>query len=382
MDHVVISTRRARYARARMRLGTLLLRNATVSPTQLDTALRTQVLCGGRLGTNLVELGFLSIDGLTAHLGELFELPVATSHQLDRVTADTARLLDTRVAERHGMIPLGFLQPFRNALAVAMIDPRDNASIERVAVDIGAPIAPYVVPELRALYYLEKLYGVSRTARYVRPGTRRGTAATDERRRTQPPGGLAAPPPLRIEPRRDRRDSATPGGIGGLPPVDFQSACERVDAATNRDEIAQVFLDFAIARFAALAIFLVRDGNALGWRSYTPAGPTPQPIAELSLPIGGVSALQTANDEGRPYLGPPPSAGHPTETSLWSALGVEPASEVFTAPILARHRVVNLLYAHPLAARGFDAATIQELRQLAERASAAYQRLIHETKHR
>ena len=37
-----------------MKLGTLLLRNAAISLSQLESALRTQVLYGGRLGTNLV----------------------------------------------------------------------------------------------------------------------------------------------------------------------------------------------------------------------------------------------------------------------------------------------------------------------------------------
>ena len=39
-----------------MRLGTMLLRDAVITLTQLEQALRAQVLTGGRLGTNLVEL--------------------------------------------------------------------------------------------------------------------------------------------------------------------------------------------------------------------------------------------------------------------------------------------------------------------------------------
>ena len=54
-----------------MKLGTLLLRNAAISLTQLEAALRAQVIYGGRLGTNLVELGFVDLDALSMHLGEL-----------------------------------------------------------------------------------------------------------------------------------------------------------------------------------------------------------------------------------------------------------------------------------------------------------------------
>jgi hypothetical protein len=45
-----------------MKLGTLLLRNAAIGLAQLEAALRNQVLYGGRLGTNLVELGFIDLE--------------------------------------------------------------------------------------------------------------------------------------------------------------------------------------------------------------------------------------------------------------------------------------------------------------------------------
>ena len=361
-----------------MKLGTLLLRNAAITLSQLEAALRTQVLYGGRLGTNLVELGFLDLDALTSHLGELYQLPVANQPLLDQASPDALALLNARDAEALGAIPLGFLDPFPDALAVAMIDPRDEQALEQLSELTRSTISPHIVSELRALYYLEKLYGLPRKARYIRPGTRRVLSSADERRRTQPPGGLVAPPPIRLEPRRRKHDSGGSAITAPPPPVTYQTACDRIDGATHRDEIATALLDFAIGRFGALVVFLVRDGNALGWRAYTIA-PLARPIGELSLPIGGASCLQAANDDARPYRGAPPSAGHPTETQLWASLGVEPATEVFAAPVLVRARIVNLVYAHPLR-RSFEGSTVDELSELAVRASAAYVRLIRQTK--
>ena len=54
-----------------MKLGTLLLRNAAIGLSQLEAALRNQVLYGGRLGTNLVELGFIDLELLGSYLAEL-----------------------------------------------------------------------------------------------------------------------------------------------------------------------------------------------------------------------------------------------------------------------------------------------------------------------
>jgi hypothetical protein len=360
-----------------VKLGTLLLRNAAISLSQLEGALRTQVLYGGRLGTNLVELGFLDIDVLGAQLGELYQLPVATQALLNGVRPEVLARVSARTAATLGVIPLGHLPPFMDALAVAMIDPKDDHAIDQLADQVGASISPYIVSELRALYYLEKHYGLPRQARFVRPGTRRTLGGLD-RRRTQPPGGIVTPPAVRLEPRRSSGKQAITTPPATQPRVPYSDVVLRIDAARHRDEIAAALLSYADGRFPALVMFLVRDGNALGWRAYTEA-PLPHPVTELSLPIGGTSALQCANDDLRPFRGKPPAAAAPTERALWQFLGVEPPAEVLVAPVAVRQRAVNLVYAHPRGDR-FDGTTPDELCELVVRTSEAYVRLIRQAK--
>jgi hypothetical protein len=377
-----------------MKLGTLLLRNAAISLTQLEAALRAQVLYGGRLGTNLVELGFLDVDGLAVHLAELLGLPAATGALLDAAPRDVLDTIGSEVADHHGVVPLGFLPPFRDALAVAMVDPRDEAALDDLHRHTGHPIAPYVVPELRLLYYLEKHYGVPRKARFVRPGTRRILTSADERRRSQPAGGLVMPPAVRLEPRRKRTstgnlDAGAPEPFSGAdgsgptaPPLAYPTACDRIDHAQHRDEIAQVLVDFAVGRFEVLIVFLVRDGNALGWRAHVATARGARvPLEELALPLGGASALQSAHDALRPFRGATPSAAHPVESRLWQDLGVEPPpAEMLVTPIIVKQRVVNLVYAHAPAGAPITDVFHDELCELAVRASTAYVRLIRQSK--
>ncbi|HTJ43541.1 MAG TPA: hypothetical protein VL463_15660 [Kofleriaceae bacterium] len=367
-----------------MKLGTLLLRNAAISLTQLEAGLRAQVLYGGRLGTNLVELGFLDVDGLGMYLGELSGLPVASQGLLEAATARVLSLVPPDLADLHGAIPL-YLDP-AGVLAIAMVDPTDELARAELAEKSGHPLLPHVVAELRLLYYLEKHYGVVRKARYIRPGTRRTLAQADERRKTQPAGGLVLPPQVRLEPRKRRVSAETPAvAISATKTLQmmapYQSICDRIDAAPHRDQIAQALVDFGAGRFDAVIIFLIRDGNALGWRGHvgTARGLT-APLEQLSLPLGGTSALQAAHDTLRPFRGTPPSVGRPVETELWTAIGAEPApSQILVTPIIVKQRVVNLVYAHapgPLP----DIAT-DELCELAIRASTAYVRLIRQSKH-
>jgi hypothetical protein len=363
-----------------MKLGTLLLRNAAIGLTQLEAALRNQVLYGGRLGTNLVELGFIDLELLSSYLAELNGLPVATPSLLEAADKGLLDRLGADEAHRLRSVPLGYLD-HRPEVAVAMVDPSDTRAVETLTARLGGKITPYVVPELRALYYLERHFGTPRRARFIRtarPGTEPDVG--DERRKSQPAGGIAMPPTLTLEPRR-RRQSQAPLTHSVPTALSYGAACERIDTATNREQIADTFVDYARGRCDALVILLIRDGNALGWRGYVapPIRPT-LPFEELSLPLGGASALQSAHDSCRTFLGPPPSAAKPVESSLWAALGAEPSPvEILVVPILVKQRAVNLVYAHTLGGSP-PRSLITELQDLAARSETSYMRLIRQTR--
>ena len=111
-----------------MKLGTLLLRNAAIGLSQLEAALRNQVLYGGRLGTNLVELGFIDLELLSTYLAELTGFPVATPTLLDDAERPLLDKLGADDAHRLRSVPLGVLD--NGSAAVAMVDPTDGHAIE------------------------------------------------------------------------------------------------------------------------------------------------------------------------------------------------------------------------------------------------------------
>ena len=367
---------------APVKLGTLLLRNAAIGLSQLEAALRNQVLYGGRLGTNLVELGYIDLELLSAYLAELSGLPIATPTLLDQADAALIEQLGADDAHRLRAIPLGYLGEGTGTVAVALVEPGDSWVVEQIATKLGAQVTPYVVPELRALYYLEKLFGLPRRARFVRPG-RSGSNGDlpGERRRTQPAMGMVMPPALRLEPRRRRASSSAPLAGVVTSAISFATACERIDKATNRDQIAETFAAYAQGRCDALVVLLIRDGNALGWRAWVaPPGALRRPIEELSLPLGGASSLQSAHDAGQPFVGTPPSAARPIEKQLWAALGTQPEPfAVLVVPVLVKQRAVNLVYAH-LVSSPPPNQLVSELGELAARAQASYLRLIRQAR--
>lgn len=341
------------------------------------------MLYGGRLGTNLVELGYIDLELLSAYLAELTGLPIATPTLLDQADAGLIEQLGAEDAHRLRAIPLGYLGEGTGTVAVALAEAGDSRVVEQVAEKLGAKVTPYVVPELRALYYLEKLFGLPRRARFVRAG--RSAAGDgdppDERRRTQPAMGMVMPPSLTLEPRRRRAPSSAPQADAVASAVSFATACERIDTANNRDQIADTFATYAQGRCDALVVLLIRDGNALGWRAWVaPPGVLRRPIEELSLPLGGASSLQSAHDAGQPFVGTPPSAARPIEKQLWAALGTQPEPfAVLVVPVLVKQRAVNLVYAHIVSSSPPN-QLVAELRELAARAQASYLRLIRQAR--
>ncbi len=367
-----------------MKLGTLLLRNAAIGLSQLEGALRNQVLYGGRLGTNLVELGFIDLELLSSYLAELSGYPMATPSLLDEADPELLEKLGSDEAHRQRAIPLAYLGEAKDTIAVAMVDPTDTEALEHLGRELGATITPYVVPELRALYYLERLFGTPRRARFVRsarPGSE-AEPAKDDRRRQQPAQGMVMPPAFTLEPRRRRQSSQQLTSGSHVPHVlSYSAACERIDTATHREQIADVLVDYAKGRCDALVVFLIRDGNALGWRGWiAPPAQPKTPIEELSLPLGGASSLQSAHDAGEAFVGPSPSSAKPVEVKLWAALGTSPEPiDVVVIPILVKQRAVNLVYAHTLGGPP-PQFLITELLDLAVRAQASYLRLIKQAR--
>src|SRR5207253_125578 len=141
----------------------------------------------------LVELGYIDLELLSTYLAEMSGYPVATPSLLDDADKRLLEKLGSDDAHRLRVIPLSYLGEGTDRVAVGMVDPTDDEALAQLRKTLAADITPYVVPELRALYYLEKLFGLPRRARFIRTGRALDDAEPeppkDERRRSVPAAG-------------------------------------------------------------------------------------------------------------------------------------------------------------------------------------------------
>ena len=147
-----------------LKLGELLIKEGVISHKQLEEALKCQVIFGGRLGTNLVEMGMIDEENLVRYLSKQLEVPYASPDQLMSVPPEVIKLISREMAEEYKMIPL---QLDKKRLTIAIWDPSDLSAIDAVSFITGYIIKPLVCSELRLLTALEKYYGVKRALRYI-----------------------------------------------------------------------------------------------------------------------------------------------------------------------------------------------------------------------
>jgi hypothetical protein len=151
-----------------MRIGEVLVVTGAITEQQLDEALRAQIIWGGRLGTNLIELGHVSIDVLSRALGRLHDLPAALESHFDRADRELQGRFTPDLAQQCKCIPL---VRAGKRIVIAAMAPLDDKTVALIAGQLDVDrqmIVQAIAAELRIRYQLEAVYGIARSQRYVR----------------------------------------------------------------------------------------------------------------------------------------------------------------------------------------------------------------------
>lgn len=229
------------------KLGERLIAAGRLLAEQLDEALRAQVLWGGRIGTNLVDLEYVDLDDISNELSRQRQLPVATREEFERANADLQKKLPAALAEFLQIVPLAHTADGRTAIA-CMTPPRPMDAVD-IASSLGVrpnQLAFSIAAELRVRYYLERVYGIDRPSRFLRirnDGNQPRMSTNDILRQTHDVA-LATPPPIDVldadldltlddEPTEDLTDEihplelATDGDYAATPIEEASAQSER-----------------------------------------------------------------------------------------------------------------------------------------------------------
>jgi type IV pilus assembly protein PilB len=117
----------------RARLGELLVRTGSITPEQLEGALREQSSWGGRLGQNLLEEGLIDEHTLAETIALQLGLVVVDLERQPPL-ASAMRLLPLSIAERYGVLAIAVAA---ERILVACVDPTSNDAMSEVRRTTG-----------------------------------------------------------------------------------------------------------------------------------------------------------------------------------------------------------------------------------------------------
>lgn len=394
-------------------LSSLLVQDKIVSVSTIEEALQRQVIFGGQLDTNLLELRAVDEQLLVEYKARVNGMPPASREEIDGADLQVVRTVPAELAVKHGIVPLRFL---KDALRVAVSSPAAELRLGDAASAIGVALQPVMTSELRLRVALSKYYGVELPSRFSRLAGLLAASPprVQSRRVSRPPPAQQAPRrveagPSQLDHRaapsrgapdrpiaaafaadadaardgqvdvRDTHPGAAPFGAPSPPQASIlplPTGLELIERATTREEVFDAALRVVGGMVDYAACFVVKRGAAFGkaaWGRGTAGAELVRRPVLLEKPGALWAVLQTKAH----YLGPlPPSRAN---DSLLEAIGRSRPATVLVVPVVLRNRVVVLLYADSGSRRaiGYELAA---LLPLASAMATTFERLIIEKK--
>jgi hypothetical protein len=287
------------------------------------------VLYGGRLGTSLYELGFITEERLSEALSRAHGVPAADPRSFQ---PDVASLVPKKAVTKFKVIPW---RVRGKTLFLGMVNPADHTAVARIGYSLDYIVRPLVVPEFRMVQMLRDHFGIDEHWRY-----------TDTRSRE------AAPMPPRVK--------------------DPAEAVAAIDAATTRDAVVSAVLTLGRCYFKRVVFFIVREPWIIG-QDGSGEGMDRARAAALRIPLDLPSVFQGVTRQRTVFVGR--LGPEETNRQFLEAIGKKPGTTAAVLPVALKGRVVNLIWGDS-GARGAARGGLGQLLAHMQKIPRAYLRII------
>ena len=276
-----------------------MVKSSLITREQLRQALERQVIFGGRIGTNILELGIIKESEMLSFLSTFLKVPAVKPSDLNDIDAEVIACIGKDLAEKYKVLPF---RKDRNRLHVAILDPREISSIDEMRFLTGNDIIPYVTTDLRMYYCLEKYYDIKRDLRYISVFGKEEAAAEKK-------------------------------------PADIKEQVlkvkEQFAGVKDREEVIGILLNETKQLATRAAVFLVKGSVINGWKSRN------IPVDKFEVPVDSLSIFSEVLSRKSYYRGP--LLKMPGNEPLIERLNGAP-QDCCMIPIHIRDKIVGLLY--------------------------------------
>jgi len=136
-------------------IGELLVKENFITADQLDLALKQQRQNGGRIGSILINLGYVEDDDITSLLSRKYGVP-SINLAFFEIDPAVIKLIPVELAQKYLVVPLSRVG---STLTVASADPTNVFAMDDIKFLTGFNVEPVVASETSITEALEKYYG-------------------------------------------------------------------------------------------------------------------------------------------------------------------------------------------------------------------------------
>lgn len=294
-----------------MKIGELLIENGLLNEEQLEKALDAQQMYGGKLGTNLVELGLVSERLLAEFLGKQLHMEEAEPEEFENIPPDVLKTVPKEFLEKHRMIPLQMGQKLR----IAISDPHDLSAIDQLSFQIGKPVQAVIAPEIWIVAAMERHYQIARPVRFI---DMEGEGEIE---------GFEITRDMTADPRKMAKK---PAGSNETSKVSFESYSQRLLSAQNASDVFVALMDYLAPITPLMAIYVARQDHVGGYmlRGFPVHS---RPFTEVQAPLTGESVLCNVVASNEAFQGTYKSS--PDDEKVFGLLKLTPEMKVELHPI-------------------------------------------------
>ncbi|MGB2627464.1 MAG: type IV-A pilus assembly ATPase PilB [Candidatus Acidiferrum sp.] len=138
-----------------VRLGEILIKESLITQDQLDKALDFQRTNGGKLGSCLTKMGFITDDDITGVLSRQYGVP-SINLKYYEIDPNVIKLIPQDTALRYQVIPLSRVG---SVLTIAMTDPTNVFAMDDIKFMTGFNVEPVVASESAIGEAITRFYG-------------------------------------------------------------------------------------------------------------------------------------------------------------------------------------------------------------------------------
>ena len=157
-----------------VRIGELLLKEKRITPDQLQQALNHQKANGGKLGFNLVKMGIVKDDEITALLSKQYGVPSINLTQFE-IDPAVIKLIPPETAHKYQIVPLSRAGA---TLTIAMTDPTNVFAMDDIKFMTGYNVEPVVASETAVIEAVLRYYPTGAAKPGPKAGAQPSAAAT------------------------------------------------------------------------------------------------------------------------------------------------------------------------------------------------------------